>query len=260
MVTGIVGANGFIGKHMCRAIPDAIPITRKNLHHIKKCRTIFNVAGESEKPFEWMMESNFFLPRLILEETKADYFHAGSSVEYGANYSAPDEDACLSPISDYGVTKAAASTLIRYFGSKGRRCCNLRLYCVYGEGDRENSLISTVIQKGNEGKLPKFDNQNLCRDFIHVSDVCQVFILAAKNLKKKNYGEAFNIGTGKQTTLKEISEIAKKAFSISEEAKFNNKLPYQVWYSDPRKARDILEFNPKMEISSWITKQSPHGQ
>lgn len=259
MVIGVVGANGFIGRHLCKILPHAIPITRESIQRIKKCEIIFNVAGKSIGSLNRMMEDNFYLPKTILEETNATYIHAGSSVEYGNYYNAPDEDTPLNPNTEYGVTKASASALVAYYGSKGRKCCNLRLYCIYGEGDRKDSLLSNVVKFGKNGKFPPLSHPYLSRDFVHVSDVCEAFLLAAKNLHPDNYGEAFNIGTGLATTLAQIAKIAKEAFRIKNDPIFNN-LPYESWYSDPSKARDLLGFNPKMELSTWIKKQAKNGQ
>src|SRR6185312_14425185 len=62
----------------------------------------------------------------------AAFIHAGSSSEYGANCSAPDEDAECTPNSHYAVSKLSTASFLHYMGKQRNfPGVNLRLYSVY---------------------------------------------------------------------------------------------------------------------------------
>ena len=122
---------------------------------------------------------------------------------------APQRTDPTAPNSDYAVSKVAAANLIHYFGrKKGLPCANLRLYSVYGPLEDSSRLIPNVIRYGVEGRFPEFVSPDVSRDFVYVDDVTEAFVDAALNLPEPYYGESFNIGTGRKTTIGDVAAIA----------------------------------------------------
>lgn len=202
-----------------------------------KPRTVFNCAAYGAYSFETdselIYQTNFNLTAKLLRRLSAHkvscYIHAGTSSEYGDNSAGPAEDAPLAPNSDYSVSKAACAQLLHYYGKKkGFPCANLRLYSIYGPMEDASRLIPALVQCGSEGKYPGFVDPNISRDFIYVDDACEAFLDAALNLAPENYGESFNIGSGRKTTVREAAAIAGEVFHISGDPEYHS-MPNRQW-------------------------------
>ena len=71
-------------------------------------------------------------------------------------------------------------------------------------------------------------------------------------------GEVRNIGSGKQTTLKEIVDIAIDLTGTSTEAKWGTmekkSWDRNIWQADISKAASILKWLPKTSLEKGLTK------
>lgn len=215
-------------------------------------QTIFNCVAYGAYSFETepqlIYQTNFnFTTRLLQRLEKraiACYVHAGSSSEYGDNAACPDEHAPPAPNSDYAVSKVAAANLLHYYGKRRKfPCANLRLYSIFGPLEDASRLIPAVIRAGCDQNYPEFVNPSISRDFVYVDDVVEAFVDTALNLSPELYGESFNIGSGKKTTIGEVAETAKELFGIARAPTFSmpeRRWDVQDWFADPRKAREQL--------------------
>jgi dolichol-phosphate mannosyltransferase len=222
-----------------------------------KPRTVFNCVAYGAYSFETdpslIYQTNFNLTakllRRLVERGVSCYVHAGTSSEYGDNASGPSEDAANEPNSDYAVSKVAAANLIYFYGKKkGFPCANLRLYSVYGPLEDSSRLIPNVIRHGLEGKYPPLVEANISRDFVYVDDVSESFIDTALNLREARYGESFNIGAGKKTTIGDIAGIAKRTFNLAGEPAFTmpaREWDVKDWFANIGKAREVLGWEPR---------------
>lgn len=192
----------------------------------------------------------------------AAFIHAGSSSEYGANCAAPGEDAECTPNSHYAVSKLSTATFLRYMGKQRNfPCANLRLYSVYGPLEDTSRLIPNVIRQGLAGKLPPFVDARTSRDFIHVDDVSAAFILAAAKMNPGLYGEHFNIGTGKKTTIAELAETVRGLFGIKDPPKFGSMegraWDLADWYANPAKALQLLGWKAGIGLEEGLRMMTP---
>lgn len=184
------------------------------------------------------------------------YVHSGSSSEYGTLSAAPAEDQPMAPNSHYAVSKVAGAALIHYMGKhRGLPCVNLRLYSVYGPYEDAARLIPTVVGKGLTGELPPFVDPRISRDFVYIDDVCEAYIDAALNLRPECYGESFNIGSGRCTTIGEMADIACRLFGIAAEPRYTmvaRDWDVQNWYADARKAERLLGWRARTGLEDGL--------
>lgn len=198
----------------------------------------------------------------LASEYKIAYYHAGSSSEYGDILDAPLESTPRKPHTHYAVSKSAASDLIQFFGKyRDLRCCNLRLYAVYGPNEpATDRLIPQVILQGLKGEYPPFVSPLITRDFIFVDDVCDAFFCAATRLEPKHYGESFNIGTGYETSIGHLAELAKYVFGIKHDPVFDMPKRYYdlngPWRAQPDKAFDVLGWAHTTPLLSGLRETS----
>jgi len=170
------------------------------------------------------------------------FVQAGSSVEYGFIDHAPDENERVAPNTDYGLTKAIAT---RYAHEVSDSITTLRLYSPYGPYEAPTRLIPTLIEHGLRGELPPMANPDNARDFVHVDDVCDAFIRAAS---MPHGGQIYNVGTGVQTTLREVVTVGKRLMNVEAEPVWNtadNRVwDTSVWVANNAKIKEQLGWQP----------------
>jgi UDP-glucose 4-epimerase len=197
------------------------------------------------------------------------FVNSGSSSEYGYKDHAPTEDEWLEPNSHYAATKAAATLLCRYTAQRtGLRITTLRLYSAYGPYEEPRRLVPTLVVMGLEGRLPPLVNPNVARDYVHVDDVCDAYLLAAATPGQEP-GAVFNVGTGVQTTLREIVATTRRLLAIETEPVWGS-MPDRswdtnVWVSNPSRIRAQLGWSPRHDVEeglratvAWLSDHPDH--
>jgi dolichol-phosphate mannosyltransferase len=190
-------------------------------------------------------------------ETGFDAFvNTGSSSEYGVKDHAPAETEWLEPNSPYAVTKAAATMLCRHAAQRrGLRMATLRLYSVYGPYEEPDRLVPTLVVRGLDGGLPPLVDPAVARDYIHVDDVCEAYLGAASRAAPEP-GVVYNVGTGVQTTLREVIDVARRILPIAVEPRWGSMPPRMwdtnVWLSDSRRIRAELGWEPRVTLEAGL--------
>ena len=256
--------DGIDRRHILEADLIDLAATRNLVANVRPS-TIFDCIAYGAYSFETDQELIYrtnFTALVQLMELLADtgftaFVHAGSSSEYGTNSAGPLEEASLQPNSHYSVSKAAASNYISYVGNIRRLpVLNLRLYSVYGPLEDLSRLIPNLVAKGLKGAFPPMVDPNTSRDFVYIDDVCDAFVHAAARLTPDIYGQAFNIGTGRATTIREVAKVAGDVFAIRAEPIFGSMagrswdLP--DWYAAPGKAERLLNWTAKTDLATGL--------
>ena len=197
--------------------------------------------------------------------------NSGSSSEYGLKSIAPGEDEALEPNSEYGVTKAAASLYGRHLArSRRARIFTLRLYSVYGPFEDPDRLIPRLVRCGLEGRLPPLASPDTARDYVYVDDVADAFLSVAERPDAAEPGAIYNVGTGVQTSLREVVDLARKTLGIVKEPRWRS-MPDRswdtaVWVANIEKIRREVGWIPKYTLTEgfsaaarWLREGDPKG-
>jgi nucleoside-diphosphate-sugar epimerase len=184
------------------------------------------------------------------------FVNTGSSSEYGLKSHAAAETDLLEPNSDYALTKAAATMYCRNAArTYDVRLRTLRLYSVYGPWEEPARLIPTLIVYGLKGKLPKLADPDIARDYVHVEDACDAYLLAAADEKAEN-GAIFNVGTGVQTSLAQVVQTAREVMPIKEKPAWgsmpNRKWDTTTWVADNRAISQTLGWKPRYQFQEGL--------
>jgi dolichol-phosphate mannosyltransferase len=159
------------------------------------------------------------------------FVHAGSSSEYGFKDHPAREEERPDPNSTYAVTKAAATMYCRHRARDGSLpAVTLRLYSVYGLLEDSRRLVSTLLTEGLQQCLPPLVSPDTARDFVYVEDACGAFVLAAQHAEEVA-GGIYNVGSGRQTTLRELVERVRTLFQIPDRPSWGTH-PQRKWDSD----------------------------
>ena len=177
---------------------------------------------------------------------------AGSSSEYGVRDHAPSEDELPEPNSDYAVAKAAATLYCGYAArERGANAVTLRLYSAYGPWEDPRRLVPTLLAHGLANRLPPLASPSIARDFVHVDDVCEAFLAAARRAAELR-GRVYNIGSGVQTSLASIVGEVRRLLRIEMEPIWGS-LPDRdwdtdVWVANVDRARRELGWQHRLDL------------
>lgn len=138
----------------------------------------------------------------------------GSSAEYGIvkeNELPISENNHLRPITHYGVSKVSQDLLgYQYYANYGLKIIRVRPFNLIGSGQSTDFVCSAFakqiskIEKGNQKPELFVGNLEPKRDFIDVRDAVKAYW---KVLQTENYGEVYNIGSGKSYSIKKALDI-----------------------------------------------------
>ena len=119
------------------------------------------------------------------------------------------EDHATNPISPYGITKLTIEKYAGlFFALKQLPVVIVRPANAYGEEQRPytgQGFIATAVASILDGKeLTVFGETGAVRDYIHVEDIASGIIAA---LEHGSSGEAYNLGTGRGASTKDVIEL-----------------------------------------------------
>jgi dolichol-phosphate mannosyltransferase len=223
---------------------------------------IFHLAAHgaypSQKDVRSMVRINLIGTMNLVESCRRAGFEAfvntGSSSEYGFTDHAPSEEDEPRPNSAYAATKLTTTLYVSAAAERHNlRLSTLRLYSVYGPFEEPTRLLPVLAVRGMEGKLPPLVSPEVARDFVYVDDVVDAYLSAAEGP-----AGVYNVGTGKQTTIREVVEIARRVFAISVEPQWGT-MPDRswdstVWIADSRKIQRELGWKPKVALEDGFTR------
>jgi nucleoside-diphosphate-sugar epimerase len=180
------------------------------------------------------------------------FVNTGSSSEYGFKQSAPSETEWLEPNSQYAVTKASASLYCRHVAQNRKvPLRTLRLYSVFGPYEETRRLVPSLIREGLKGKLPPLVGPETSRDYIYVDDVIDAYLLTASK-PNQELGAIYNIGSGIQTSLREMVQTARQTLGIPAEPEWNT-MPQRtwdtnIWVANIRRAVEEFDWYPRFNL------------
>jgi UDP-glucose 4-epimerase len=192
------------------------------------------------------------------------FIFASSAAVYGPTKSPQKkEDDSLNPTSPYGVSKLASENYVRVFQRLyGLKTVCLRYFNVYGPRQRVDvhggygGVISIFINRILNDMPPIIHGDGeQTRDFVYINDVVEANMLAMNS--ENGAGQAFNIGTGKNVSIKQVAEILKHVMKkenledIHTEARSTD---IKHGYADISKAKSILGYEPQFSIEEGLTK------
>lgn len=227
---------------------------------------VFHLAAHGayswQRDAELIMQTNLVATVRLLAACQRQGFsafvNAGTSSEYGFQDHAPREDELPEPNSDYATMKAAATLHCRFVAQRDDvHIVTLRLYSVFGPWEEPGRLMPTLVARGLEGHLPPLVAPDTPRDFVSVRDAERAFLLAAERTDLER-GGVFNIGSGRQTTLREVVEVAREQLGIAEEPRWGTEPQRSwdavVWVADAEKARRRLGWTAEDDLATGFNR------
>jgi GDP-4-dehydro-6-deoxy-D-mannose reductase len=185
---------------------------------------IIHLAGQNHGTLEELLAGNVIATRNLLDSacslrSPVRVLVTGSSAEYGFAGNGPiPESAPLRPVGPYGVSKVAADLLTRsYHAVRRLPVAVVRPFNLVGPGQSDAYLCGKIVRQVAEIEEGKRDEISLAeissrRDFIDVRDLASACwgLASVTEFPERCAGKAFNIGSGKDTSVAELLDIVRK--------------------------------------------------
>ena len=178
--------------------------------------------------------------------------YASTSSVYGSNTKMPfsEHDSANHPLSIYAASKKSNELMAHSYSHLFQLpTTGLRFFTVYGPWGRPDMalfLFTEAIFKNKPIKV--FNYGNMVRDFTYVGDVVNANILASQS-EKVGKGEVINIGNGDNRSINEIADMIG-----DNKVNVDPVIEPPETLADNSKARELLGWEPKGNIDTWIPK------
>lgn len=127
------------------------------------------------------------------------FIGAGSQAEYGRVDGVLKAETPVFPENGYGMAKLCAGQMTReYCHQLGMKHIWLRILSVYGPGDGDKTMISSVIRKLLAGEKPALTEGKQMWDYLYSEDAARAILLLAQ---KGIDGKVYPLGSGKAKAL-----------------------------------------------------------
>ena len=107
------------------------------------------------------------------------------------------------PISPYSFAKTASTHFLEMLNrSESFPSCNMRLFLVYGPGQKNNRFIPQIIRGCLEDKNFPVSHGEQLRDFCYIDDIVNALLKALTS--EKVLGKTYNLASGNPISIRDI--------------------------------------------------------
>lgn len=226
---------------------------------------VYHLASYGAYPYqknvEKILKTNVFGTWNLLKSLSNHKYkllvNTGSSSEYGFKKNPMKETDLLEPASYYAVAKCTQTHLCSHMAKESNRpIVTLRPFSVYGPYEEPSRLIPTLLKSLYLGEKMSLTSPNTARDFIYVDDMVDAY-LKIEELKKYQ-GMVFNIGTGIQSTIKQVvkeaSEVTNKEIQFEWCKMKPRSWDTTNWVADISLSKKLLKWKPRYNLNQGLLK------
>ena len=267
----VTGANGFIGRHVTKALQDAhTVITLDNvgavdikaditqpLSKIEGLDAVIHLAAVSHprdcdtnpsRAIDVNVNGTHQVLKMALESGARKVVFSSSAHVYGISprYLPTNETHPVWLQNTYTLTKILGEQLCHlYYENHGLNYTVLRLYNAYGPGQLPGYFIPDFLLKAQRGQID-LQGSNITKDWVWVGDVADAFVKALST----SFVGAVNIGTGVETNLETIAHSIARAYQVNL-LSFPIAVPTRMC-ADIGRAQRVLGWTPKVTIGEGL--------
>lgn len=277
----VTGAAGFIGKALCNRLmaegrevlalsrADGDISERRTWDSLPAAKVVVHLAASSYVPDSWKLPAQFLAANAVGTQQALDWCsRSGACMVYSSAYVYGKPD-CLPICESDPVRPNNPYSLSKYIGEQ---CCEfsahyqgvdatvLRLFNVFGHGQREEFLFPTLIRQLKSSQIQVKDLAPR-RDYVYLPDVVDAFVRA---LDAPSGFLRINIGSGQSYSVAEIvstlQAVAGTNLPVVSEAEPRPQEIADV-RADISLADKLLGWRPSFELAAGIQdilKESIH--
>ncbi len=220
-------------------------------------------AYSSQSNFENIFETNVIGTQNLLEASKDIsyklFINTTSSSEYGFKSKPMSENDPAEPDSFYAISKLAATHLCQLQAVQLQKpIVSFRLFSIYGPWEEPSRLIPKLLNALKKGNPIQMANPATGHDFVYVNDLVTLYLQV--ELLSKFSGQIFNLGTGVQTSLLELSEIAQGITGQTTQFEWQKMVARSwdknTWVADTKKTQHTLNWCCTTNLASGLAQMA----
>lgn len=230
------------------------------------------IGANSNYPADFILENELIQCNVIkssFENKVGKLMFLGSSCIYPKMCPQPIKEEYLlsgyleSTNEAYALAKISGLKMCQYFNRQyGTHYISVMPTNLYGPNDNydlnNSHVMPALIRKFYESKVQNkpyveiWGTGKPLREFLHVDDMADACVFLMENYDGNDF---FNVGTGKEITIKELAEMIKEVVGYKGEIKFNPQKPDGT----PRKLLDVSRLSAagwkyRIELKDGIEK------
>lgn len=225
----ITGAAGFIGQALCgvlraagykvETLPEGGDVCDPSVFAPYKSNhigAVVHLAGLISVPESWEKPGDYYHVNVMGTVHALEFCRGAgaglvlpSSYMYGTPQYLPiDEEHPLAVNNPYAQSKLFSEETARFYGENyGVPVSVLRLFNVYGPGQRQQFLIPNIVRQVVREPVINMQTLTPRRDFVHLLDVCDAMLRA---LTQTEGYRCFNVGSGKSYSVAETVALCQE--------------------------------------------------
>jgi len=263
----VTGGDGFIGKHLSKAIEargyELRLFDQKAGQNVMDPESVLKAVDETEVVFH--------LAAILGSEETLDYIERTIDVNIKGTLNVLEAcRRCNKPVvilslktgwmNPYLITKRCAAELaLMYHQYLGLRTAVVRALNVYGPGQHwghVHKAVPTFITSAIRGEpLMVLGDGMQIADLIHVSDMCEILI---RTMERGVWGQSIDAGTGVPTRIidlaKLIINLARSKSKIVFKPMRKGEPDHSIQAADPTQALRLLEYYPRVGLIEGMTE------
>lgn len=228
------------------------------LKNIEKIEYIFFSHGEINhvNTLSHSIKDHFKITKFIFDQVKykdiKKIIYFGSSEEYGNVKSPISENDTVLPLTNYAKAKLLNTSYLIENSIKYKiNTTVLRLFLVYGPGQKLPRLIPYLLDCSLNSKIANLKSINSVKDFLHINDL--ISIIKKIIISKDTNCEIYNIGSGSKISIKKVLDMFKKyydlEFKISEQSRSSE---ISIQYPSLKKIKKVINFKINLNLNKGI--------
>jgi len=288
----VTGASGFIGMPVIKMLSDAgfkVLAISRTIHELSEHKNISFLKADLSNPKTYRKKVKLFSPRILIHlawqdipdfsfdksllnlkqsleilnfvlnfETCKKIIVSGSCFEINQlKGKCPEKNKVVAKDHFTWAKLSLYSWLKMRCSNKKIHFAWMRIFYVYGPGQRKESLIPSILKNLMKGQLPDIHSPGNSNDFVYVDDVADGFLKAVcVNFPSGIY----NLGSGSSTPILDVCLIAEQIVlgddSLTLELKLKTKKikSNEDFWADIQNSKEILDWQPTTSLNEGIKK------
>lgn len=174
----------------------------------------------------------------------------GSCWEYLGRHGQLSEDAPIGGAEPFVAVKNA----LRFLGESIARAHGaqfhwLRLFFVYGPGQRPQSLVPHVIAAARGGEPPRLKAPHNRHDFVFVGDVASAL---ADVIEQRPAGTVYNVGSGRPTAVVDVIAAVERLIGRVSPTSIPAGAPEQDFWADTSRLQRDTGWRPAFDLEAGL--------
>jgi dTDP-glucose 4,6-dehydratase len=220
----------------------------------------FTHVGDSFQHRKECWDINFGGTVKLIEEANKykieKFLFAGTSEEYGNQDEFPiSEDAPLRPESPYACAKVASDLYCQMmWKAYNFPAIVVRPFNTFGRKNDRRFITEKIIHGFLTGEELLLGDPKPTRDLNYIDNTIDGYITISES--KKTIGEIINLGSGIETSVKDLVDMVSKLCNKKTEVKWNSfpPRPNETWRlrCDNSKAKKLVGWEPKISLENGL--------